>query len=266
MGALNNKNKMELKLFGKELFSFSKDEGGIAFLTSSNNNIKSTHLPDFYTNSNSSMNEGWAVTSDLQIISTATQNSLKEKSSKPKAPKPEITPKKLFLLKALNDKDFELKTDPKYIEEQLATFKEKVSLYKDKSSDYRGYNEISSILIRLENRKKYPKHRKFYEEFPYTTTEKIDRLVKGHNHLKFGSVDSFMADMPKEAVDVMKNYTEETKKLCDKKPIFYIVANKKDFEKRNGRRDPILVAQSPFAHVWQILGAWDEEMMLIDEL
>lgn len=263
---------MKVKLFGRELFSFSKDEGGLAYFTADNNLKKATHLPDFYTNSNhSSLGETWSGTADLQIVSNITSGAMiattsQKPASKPKPPKPEITPKKLYQLKALNDNGFELKTDPKYVDEQLVTFKEKVSLYKDKSSDYRGYNEISSILVRLENRKKYPKHRKFFEEFPYTTTEKIDRLVKGHNHLRFGSVDSFMADMPKEAVDVMKRYTDTTVALCDKKPIFYIVANKKDFEKRQGRRDPILVVQSPFAHVWQILGAWDEEMMLLDDL
>lgn len=129
-----------------------------------------------------------------------------------------------------------------------------------------GTTEIGSMLIRLENRKNYAKHKEFFEEFPYTTNTKIDELIKAHTYLKTGEVSQFMVDLPKEATDVMQRYTKECKSLCDKKPVFYIIANKKDFEKTQSRRDPILLAQSPFGHFWQILGAWDEEMLLIEEL
>ena len=125
---------------------------------------------------------------------------------------------------------------------------------------------MSSILLRLENRLKYNKFKKFFDNYAYTTTKKVNSLIKKHNYLKFGTVDSFLADMPQEAVNEMKKYTTNTKKLCGKQPIFYIIANKKDFEKTEKRRDPILLAQSPFGHVWQILGAWDEEMLLLDNL
>jgi len=64
----------------------------------------------------------------------------------------------------------------------------------------------------------------------------------------------------------MKNYNKATDKLCGKQAVFYIIANKKDFEKTDKRRDPILLAQSPFGHFWQILGAWDEECLIIEEL
>ena len=126
--------------------------------------------------------------------------------------------------------------------------------------------KISSILIRLENRKKYSHFKSFFENYAYTTTTKIDKLLKVHNYLKMGQVEQFLADMPKEAIREMKQYEKNTKKLCGKKPVFYIMANKKDFEKSQKRRDPILLAQSPFCHNWQILGAWDKEMLLLEEL
>lgn len=228
---------------------------------------KAEYLPDFFTNSNQSQQFGdaiqladWTTTAVTNIAGSPAPK------AKPKPEKVGVTPKRLFQLKALNDNGFELKTDPAYVDEQIGTFKDKLAMYKNKDYDYRGSNEISSILIRLENRKKYAKYKKFYDEFPYTTTEKVNRLVKQHGHLRLGEVSQFLADMPKEAVDVMKDYTAQTKELSEKKPIFYIIANKKDFEKTEKRRDPILLAQSPFAHVWQILGAWDEEMLLIEEL
>lgn len=228
---------------------------------------KAEYLPDFYTNTGRSQN--WGEVVQLVGWDSSTGTTTNQVGGKPakveKKEKPKITPKRLFELKALNN-SFALNTDPKHVDEQISTFKDKLSLYKDKDSDYRGVNEISSILCRLENRKKYPKSRKFYEEFPYTTTERIDRLVKQHDHLKLGEVSQFLADMPKEAVDVMKSYTKETQEVSGKKPIFYIIAPKADFEKTQKRRDPILLAQSPFAHVWQILGAWDKEMVLVEEL
>jgi len=100
----------------------------------------------------------------------------------------------------------------------------------------RGTREIASILIRLENRKKYSQFKGFFEDYAYTTTKKISKFIKKHSYLKMGQVEQFLADMPKEAVKEMKEYEKNTKKLCDKKPVFYIVANKKDFEKteKNG--------------------------------
>ena len=130
----------------------------------------------------------------------------------------------------------------------------------------RGTLEISSILIRLENRKKYGQFKDFFENYAYTTTTKINKLLKINNYLKIGQVQQFLADMPKEAIREMKDYEKQTKKLCGKKPVFYIMANKKDFEKTQKRRDPILLVQSPFCHNWQILGAWDKEMLLLEEL
>jgi uncharacterized lipoprotein len=167
----------------------------------------------------------------------------------------------------LHDKVFTLNTDKDYVESQLADFKDKLNLLKSEEYDMRnGVEEISSVIIRLENRKKYPSVKSFYEDFPYTSTQKINELVKEHDYLKLGQVAQFLADMPREAVNVMKEYNRATEKLCGKQAVFYIIADKKDFQKSDKRRDPILLAQSPFGHFWQILGAWDKEMLLIEEL
>lgn len=262
---------MEVKLFGKSLFSIHKDGGGLHVLSAEEALKKSEYLPDFHTNTHNSIQFNDAILVDnwngTVVASGGTSvNAAVTKKEPPKTTKSPVTPKRLYQLKALNDDGFALKTDAKYVSEQVQSFKTKLSMYKNKETDYRGSNEIQSILIRLENRKKYPKFREFYEEFPYTTTERINSVIKKNSHLKMAGVSQFLADMPNEAVCVMKNYTDKTRELCDKKPVFYIIANKKDFEKTDKRRDPILLAQSPFAHVWQILGAWDEEMLLLEDL
>ncbi len=231
---------------------------------------KSEYLIDFFGNTGSS----WAGSSELsnwvsveEILSPSKPGRKIKKEVKKEEQKEELTPKTVYELKMLNDKEFEIKVDPTYVDEQIETFKDKLGMIKSSEFDMdRGTNEIGSMLARMENRKKYPQFKDFYEEFPYTSTGRIQDLVKAHDYLRVGKVEQFLADMPKDAVQVMKDYTKKTQELCDKKPVFYIIANKKDFEKTEKRRDPILLAQSPFGHFWQILGAWDEEMLFLGEL
>lgn len=263
---------MKFQLFGKTLFEIKKSRGGIIYNTAIDQINRSEFLPDFYRDTGAYMGLTESVAWNYEVVngSGSDTKSAKKRSSKKvvaEAPKPELTPKDVYQLKTLNDESFAIKTDPAYVDEQIDTFQTKLGMIKSQEFDMnRGTVEIGSMLIRMQNRKKYPQHEGFFSEFPYTTTAKINELTKTHDYLKLGEVSQFLADMPKDAVDVMKKYTTEVKKLCDKKPAFYIIANKKDFEKSDKRRDPILLAQSPFGHFWQILGAWDEEMLLIEEL
>jgi hypothetical protein len=252
---------MELKLFGKSIFEFKKGKSAAFVYNSLESLEKSAFLPDFHT---FRAHNNW----DQNVITlTQLEDHINGKKPKKETSKtPELTPKEIHKLKTLHT-TFLLKTDEAYIDDQIQQFKDKLNLIKMNEYDVsRGTNEIGSILVRFENRKKYAEFKEFFEEFAYTTTEKINDLIRAHDYLKIDKVDTFLADMPADAIDVMKHYNKETTELCRKKAVFYIIANKKDFEKKDKRRDPILLAQSPFGHFWQILGAWDEEMLLLDEL
>ena len=151
----------------------------------------------------------------------------------------------------------------------LTDLDEKIAVMKDKQSltlQRYANAEITGMIDRLENRKKYTSVQKFFEQFPNTTDEKIEALIKKYPHLKLGSSELFVPEFPNDAVKAMREYTEHCKTLCNKKPVFYVIAQKKDFEKNIKKRDPILLVQSPFGMYWQILGAWDEEMVLLSEL
>ncbi len=254
---------MEIKLFGKSLFSWNK--GNMLYALAETNTKTSEYLPDFYGgwNSNNSPLIQWVDSSGATNLSGGKP----ENAPKPTDNPQKLTPKGVYDLNLLHDKVFKLNTDPQYVERQLESFKDKLGLIKSEEYDMRrGVAEISSIVVRFENRKKYPDVKEFFEEYPYTTTSKIDDLVKEHSYLKLGQVAQFLADMPAEAANAMKQYNKYTGKVCGKKAVFYIIADKKDFEKTQKRRDPILLAQSPFGHFWQILGAWDKEMLLVEEL
>lgn len=264
---------MKIKLFGKEIFDFKKSSSDMLVYNSQDSLKNSKFLPDFYSMRANSMrannnDSSWSVGINEGISNLAlSTNPAIKKEEKELEKKFKLTPKKVFELKFLNKKDFKINTDKDYIDTQIQIFKEKLNLIQISEFDMsRGTNEIASILIRLENRKQYIANTNFFEEYAYTTTERITNVVKKHSHLQLGKVEQFIADMPREAITAMKDYTSNTERICKKKPVFYIIADKKDFKVTDQRRDPILLVQSPFGHFWQILGAWDDEMMFLEEL
>jgi len=262
---------MEIKLFGRSLFQVKKETGLYIFNTASEQIKTSKFLPNFFTRSNgggSNPMEGYiAISQVTSNVSSLVGAKVKARVEAKKEEAKKFTPKEVYSLKMLHDQEFVLNTDPVYVDEQLEIFKTKLELIKSAEFDMNhGTNQIASIIIRLENRKKYPEVHEFFDQFPYTTTAKIEELLKNHDYLQIGNVEEFVADLPKEAIQTMKDYNNNTNKICGKKAIFYIIADKVDFEKRSVRRDPILLAQSPFGHVWSICGAWDKEMIFVDEL
>lgn len=253
---------MEIKLFGKNIFEY-KNSRNIYFDDIAEQIKKEDVLPDFYTAGRSNDLSDYIIIPDTDGGAVAVPQS----KVAPQAHTIHLTPKGIYATKTLHDEGFKFGTDPEYVDGLLQDFKDKFDiLNRDKNDMARGAREISSMIQRLENRKKYPEFESFYSEYPYTLTSKIVALTKAHDYLQLGNVSQFVADMPKEAVAVMKEYDKTTKSLCGKKCVYYILADKKDFKKTESRKDPILFAQSPFGHFWQILGAWDEEMLLLENL
>jgi hypothetical protein len=263
---------MKIKLFGKDLFEFRKNtNSGIEYLVS-NTAATMTHIPDF---KDFGSGEDWITPSlttwsNSAVISVPSDASsglvtIKTETKIPK-PKETFTPKRIYDMHLLHDEGFSINMDTKYIDEQVAEFKSKLGFMKKPDSDYNAKNEITSIVMRMENRKKYASVRAVLEKYPYTTNKRIDNVMKKHDYLKMCEIAQFVAEMPKEATETMKIYNEACMKMCDKKAVFYIIADKKDFKRTSSRRDPILLAQSPIGHFWQILGAWDKEMLFLEDL
>ena len=148
------------------------------------------------------------------------------------------------------------------LEDRIFVLKDKEKLITQKYAK----REMGHLIERIENRRKYAEHKVFFDSFQNTTDEKIDILLKNHNHLIMKTSDIFIPEFPDEAIKVMKDYTEKTALICNKKPVFYVIAEEDKFKKAYERRDPILLVQSPFGFFWQILGAWDKEMLLLSEL
>jgi hypothetical protein len=157
----------------------------------------------------------------------------------------------------------------------LLNINDKIEVLKDKLSlitQRYALEEVNHLLMCLENRKKYFNkdssgqiYKDFFSKFDITNKEKIDVLLNKYE-LCMKSADIFIPEFPKEAIDIMKIFTTKVNELCSKRPHFMVIATEDSFQKSYEKRDPILLAQSPFGLYYHILGAWDEEMILLNEL
>lgn len=151
--------------------------------------------------------------------------------------------------------------DPESISKKIELLERKIKL-----GDIQFYTEqqMRGMIVRLKNRVHYNEHKEFYDQYQYTTQEKIDGFIEKYN-LCIKKSTLFVPTFPDDAINAMESYTKETEKFT-KKPEYYVIAKEDDFKKKERKLDPILLVQSPFGFYWQILGAWDEEMLLLDEL
>ncbi len=150
----------------------------------------------------------------------------------------------------------------------LTLLEEKIEILKDKSkliNQHYAKREVDALIDRLENRKKYIEHKSFFDRYQNTTDEKIDALLKKYE-LVMKTSDIFIPEFPDDAIRTMKEYDERSMTICGKRTVFYVIAEVQNFKKAYEKRDPILLAQSPFGFYWQILGAWNEEMLILSEL
>lgn len=274
------------KLFGSDLFSFKKPDpepedmydfakDGVVRDGRNDNNYGTDPIAYVLTKE------------DLEKIKEEARNEKGKKKATPKKKEPKfeihLTPKGIYEMKALNAHEFFIKTDPDYIEEQIKDLNDKLKLVgggkkkKDKVEQtmyqvaggvYYAQREIESIIERLKNRSKLSNIaiQAVVDKYPHTTTELIVKVLGIDKDLQCRKATDFVPDFPKVAIDAMKEYQEMCLRVSKKKTHFYVIANNKDFEIKNRRRDPILLAQSPFGFFWNILGAWDSEMIYLGDL
>jgi hypothetical protein len=135
--------------------------------------------------------------------------------------------------------------------------------------------EVDALLQCLRNRKKYDAKskdgttfREFFSRLDTTDHAKVMALCEKHE-LVLKDADMFIPEMPDEATRMMKAVTDRTMELCGKKPRLFVIATNDQFREvadREIKRDPIVLAQSPFGFYYYILGAWDAEMLYLPEL
>jgi hypothetical protein len=163
------------------------------------------------------------------------------------------------------------------LQDKLVGVKKRLELMKIMKSEGSTHpkhtvQELEGYIQILENRIKYAHskdadgYRSFFTSFDYISADSVNRLLAKYPSLRQGTVATFIPDIPDKAVEDMEAYKEMTKELCGKYPNFSIIAPKKDFQRNDKKRDPILLVQSPLCTQYQLIGAWGPELMLVPEL
>jgi hypothetical protein len=255
-----------MKLFGKDLFTFKRDPKSMYDFAQ--HGLLNSNSLDFI---------------PASYIAETIADSAKGKKKKKPEPEPvKLTPKQVYEMKSLNKNEFKIRCDDDYLVEQLREIDSKLNFLgpkprqKKRNNDQPfmgewggvkyGRDELESIRERLSNRRRLGDFSEILEKYPHTSSQKISEVLEANKHLRAQKADTFVPDFPKEAIKAMEEYTAFCMELCEEKPVFYVIADSKDFEQIGKRRDPILLAQSPFGHFWQILGAWDKEMVFLGDL
>lgn len=124
-----------------------------------------------------------------------------------------------------------------------------------------GAQDEKYALSILQARKKFPK---YAHEFKWAVTnmEKINELCKKY---KVQMVDfyGYYKSIPNEAIDELEKFCEVYAKITKEKPVLKLIV---DVGGPEQKKDPILLACSPFGKWFYILGAWDKEVEFVDEL
>lgn len=115
----------------------------------------------------------------------------------------------------------------------------------------------------LKARKKFAKMEKLFP-WAITTDEMIDALIKKYK-VQFVGFGSYSKSVPIEATEQLEKFSVAWEKVVDDEftPDVKLIT---DYRGKEHKKDPILLAESPFGRWWYILGAWDKEVEIVDDL
>lgn len=159
-----------------------------------------------------------------------------------------------------------LPTKIKGVEERIAVLKEHLD-EGHLQDEHRALFYLKNRLQYLSTRAKHP------IDWAMTTQDAIDDLCKTYK-LKVVPLKQFYTLVPKEGITEMGRYSKAYKAITGDEPIFELVIkdnvkpkeDEKKPEQRRKDRDPILLANSPLGNHLFILGAWDDEVEIVDEI
>lgn len=129
---------------------------------------------------------------------------------------------------------------------------------------FNGQTGDEMLALRyLKARKKFAKYEKLFP-WAITTDAMIDALVKKYK-VQFVGFGSYSKSIPNEATDELEKFSSAWEKVVDDEftPELRLIT---DYKGPEHKKDPILLAESPFGGWWYVLGAWDKEVEIVDDL
>lgn len=150
----------------------------------------------------------------------------------------------------LND----IKTQIKIVEARLKVLRK-----------HRGQTNDEECALRYLNaRKYYTKHEKLFY-WAVSTNQLIEALVKKYK-LADRSFGAYSKSVPIEATNELEKFGKAWDKVVDDpdwQPNLKLIT---DYTGPETKKDPILLAESPFGRWWYVLGAWDKEVEIVDKI
>ena len=114
----------------------------------------------------------------------------------------------------------------------------------------------------------YLRARKFYKRYGHlfnwktTNDQLLSRLVSEYKlrHVSFGG---YSKSVPMEAITEIESFMAACKKIKHNNVELTLII---DDGGKEQRKDPILLAASPFGNWYYVLGAWDKEVEIVDDI
>lgn len=253
------------KNFFKRVFGGKANKGfvftsrHIAALTMNGERIRrtsadSTNSPDSISN----FLEAYTVDASLSpIVGTGTTNKVPAKLER-KSVKP------IDVFSEIKDATTP-ETSFENLDQKIKVVKERISVLKEHLKEEHLGDEYRTLFY-LENRKKYLTTRKKTPlDWATTTQDAVDDLCKRYK-LKVVPLKQYYTLVPEEGIKEIDRYTKSYEAITGDKPIFELVIKDEPKETKKKDRDPILLANSPLGNFLFILGAWDDEVAIVDEI
>ena len=157
------------------------------------------------------------------------------------------------------------------LDEKIAVVTERINVLKEHLGDAQ-LNDEHRALFYLTNRQKYLKTKaKAPLDWAITNQDAVDDLCKRYM-LRVVPLKQYYTLVPKDGIKEMERYTKAYKAITGDVPIFELIIKEAEVkseeakEQRKKDRDPILLANSPLGNFLFVLGAWDDEVEIVDEI
>ena len=129
--------------------------------------------------------------------------------------------------------------------------------------EHMGVNptDESEAIGYLLSRKKFKKKGKLFQ-WPVTNKKLINALCLKYKVTEVNFA-GYYKTVPNEALDKLKKYITAHKKVSKLRPDITVIVDQGGVEEK---KDPIMLAKSPFGKWYYVLGAWDKEVEFVDEI
>ena len=122
-------------------------------------------------------------------------------------------------------------------------------------------SDEKKALAYLEARKSFIKYKDLFK-WRVTTTQLVDKLCRKYK-MQMTSINMSYKNLPSKAFDELNKFQDAYKKVSKAIPEFVLIVDEGGPE---DKKDPILLANSPFGQWWYVIGAWDEPVAVIDSI